>query len=365
MGKPAQYAWIIRVFAALIGALSPASRGRGRDGPGRRAQRERRVRQRQSRHHAHHRRRQPRGMAGDEPGGATLSQGEGPTGLSTFSGTFTGLPVPCSRRRSRPAPRSRPTPTSASTPPDAANTAEFFVFYDCTTRQVLLSCFGPYGTCPQTAQQALALLAPKVPTQGAARPGAHGVARRRGRRTRAFPPRLNPSVLRVVIHAPRAPAARTAGSAAAVIIRAMTTAISLWVVSAAPHSRCTPRGPRPAVAAGASPWAYVVGAPLLYLAVLFAFTSLWFALAWVFRAERPPEMRIGFAASAPALPGRTARDRPLRPQHGALSLRDGGPGARARPRAGPAAPRRAVQRRRDARPAQGPRGAERSVRSTR
>ena len=53
-----------------------------------------------------------------------------------------------------------------------------------------------------------------------------------------------------------------------------------------------------AVAAGASPWLCIVGAALLYLAVLFAFTSLWFALAWLFRAERPPEMRIGLAASA-------------------------------------------------------------------
>ena len=54
-------------------------------------------------------------------------------------------------------------PMSARQPPDASNTAEFFVFYNCTTRQVLLSCFGPYGTCPQTAQQALAALSPKVP----------------------------------------------------------------------------------------------------------------------------------------------------------------------------------------------------------
>jgi hypothetical protein len=50
------------------------------------------------------------------------------------------------------------------TPPNAA---EFFVYYNCTTRQVLLACFGPYGTCPQTAQQAATLLAPQVPTLGA------------------------------------------------------------------------------------------------------------------------------------------------------------------------------------------------------
>ena len=40
------------------------------------------------------------------------------------------------------------------TPPDATNTAEFFVFYNCSTREIIQSCFGPYGSCPQTAQQA-------------------------------------------------------------------------------------------------------------------------------------------------------------------------------------------------------------------
>ena len=45
------------------------------------------------------------------------------------------------------------------TPPSATNTAEFFVFYNCTTRAILLSCYGPYGTCPQTAQQAMATIA--------------------------------------------------------------------------------------------------------------------------------------------------------------------------------------------------------------
>jgi hypothetical protein len=50
------------------------------------------------------------------------------------------------------------------TPPNAA---EFFVYYNCTTRRVLLACFGVYGTCPQTAQQAAAILAPRVPTLGA------------------------------------------------------------------------------------------------------------------------------------------------------------------------------------------------------
>ena len=52
------------------------------------------------------------------------------------------------------------------TPPAPANTAEFFVYYNCTSREVLLSCVGPYGTCPQTAQQAAALLARRIPALG-------------------------------------------------------------------------------------------------------------------------------------------------------------------------------------------------------
>lgn len=97
--------------------------------------------------------------------GATFSQGEGPAGLANFSGTFTGFQVPFSP--------TQPADTLVAsyayvgeTPPSAGNTAEFLIFYNCTTRAVLLTCFGPYGTCPQTAPEALAALVPKIPTQG-------------------------------------------------------------------------------------------------------------------------------------------------------------------------------------------------------
>lgn len=50
-----------------------------------------------------------------------------------------------------------------TTPPSPATTAEFFVFYNCSTRLVLLSCFGPYGTCPQTAGQAQVALGNAIP----------------------------------------------------------------------------------------------------------------------------------------------------------------------------------------------------------
>jgi hypothetical protein len=97
--------------------------------------------------------------------GATISQGENSAGLPTFSGTFVGFQIVFS-----PAQAAGSQVASyayvGETPPSPGDTAEFFVFYNCTTRTVLYSCFGPYGTCPQTAQQALAVLAPRIPTQG-------------------------------------------------------------------------------------------------------------------------------------------------------------------------------------------------------
>jgi triacylglycerol esterase/lipase EstA (alpha/beta hydrolase family) len=50
---------------------------------------------------------------------------------------------------------------------------------------------------------------------------------------------------------------------------------------------------RAAYHAGAALWWLVLGAPLLYLAVFALFTAMWFALAWMHRAPRPPEARIG------------------------------------------------------------------------
>ena len=134
MGRYAQSAWIIRVFAALLVALTPALALR--DARLRRASRS-----------------TPsagcsngnlditlttvganrEGWRATNLAGSTLSQGEGAaTGLSTFSGTFTGFQLVFSP--------SQPADTQVAsyayvgeTPPDASNTAEFFVFYDCTT----------------------------------------------------------------------------------------------------------------------------------------------------------------------------------------------------------------------------------------
>jgi len=85
------------------------------------------------------------------------------TVLATFTGTYSGYAIGISPQQ--------PADTLigayayiGETPPAPGNTAEFFIYYNCTTRRVLLACSGAYGTCPQTAKQAAALLAgPRVP----------------------------------------------------------------------------------------------------------------------------------------------------------------------------------------------------------
>lgn len=76
----------------------------------------------------------------------------------------------------------------------------------------------------------------------------------------------------------------------------MTTAISLWLVIGGAIALYAWSAVH-AVANGGNPWWYVAGAPLLYLAILCSVTLLWFALAWIFRAPRPHEMRIGLGAT--------------------------------------------------------------------
>jgi triacylglycerol lipase len=46
------------------------------------------------------------------------------------------------------------------------------------------------------------------------------------------------------------------------------------------------------IAKGSSEWPFVLGLPLVYLAVPLLFVSIWFAIAWLFRAERPDGMRL-------------------------------------------------------------------------
>jgi len=76
----------------------------------------------------------------------------------------------------------------------------------------------------------------------------------------------------------------------------MTTAVALWLLIGGGIVLYV-RWAAVAIAAGASPWLFVAGAPLVYVAVLLSITASWFALAWIFRAPRPPDKRIGFRAS--------------------------------------------------------------------
>ena len=76
----------------------------------------------------------------------------------------------------------------------------------------------------------------------------------------------------------------------------MTTAIALWLLGVAGvvwYGGWTAIS----VAGGANLWWYLAGAPLAYSGVFAAITLGWFVLAWIFREVRPPDRRIGLAAS--------------------------------------------------------------------
>lgn len=49
-------------------------------------------------------------------------------------------------------------------PPTANHTVEFFVLYNCTTRQVIYSCTGNLGACPTTAMEGLARISEGIPS---------------------------------------------------------------------------------------------------------------------------------------------------------------------------------------------------------
>jgi pimeloyl-ACP methyl ester carboxylesterase len=52
------------------------------------------------------------------------------------------------------------------------------------------------------------------------------------------------------------------------------------------------------VAQGTSPWWFVAGAPIAYLAPIAVLASVSFALTWIWRTPRPPATRLGFAGGA-------------------------------------------------------------------
>src|SRR5690348_17137772 len=53
----------------------------------------------------------------------------------------------------------------------------------------------------------------------------------------------------------------------------------------------------PAIANGTAVWPYVLGVPAVYLAIVAFCVAWYFVLAWIFRARRPRDMQIGFAAT--------------------------------------------------------------------
>ena len=53
----------------------------------------------------------------------------------------------------------------------------------------------------------------------------------------------------------------------------------------------------PALGRGTPAWLLVLGVPAVYGAIVALFVALYFAVAWIFRAPRPPEVRIGIGAT--------------------------------------------------------------------
>jgi hypothetical protein len=166
MGRTARSAWIIRLFAFALGLAAPMHADAAATAQG--------VALNTSADCSHGDLDLTLSTAGanreswlaTNPAGATLVQGEGATGLANFSGTFPDFRIgPTGFLVAQPANTLIGSYAYVGeTPPSASNTAEFFVYYNCTTRQVLYSCFGAYGSCPQTAQSAAVLTASTVPT---------------------------------------------------------------------------------------------------------------------------------------------------------------------------------------------------------
>ena len=77
----------------------------------------------------------------------------------------------------------------------------------------------------------------------------------------------------------------------------MWTAATLWVSVLAVGFAYALAAAR-SIAAGGSLAAWIVGAALLYACAIAAMTAIYFALAWIFRSPRPPDMRLGLAADA-------------------------------------------------------------------
>jgi triacylglycerol esterase/lipase EstA (alpha/beta hydrolase family) len=76
----------------------------------------------------------------------------------------------------------------------------------------------------------------------------------------------------------------------------MWTAVTLWIVSAAgaaAYALIAADG----LARGESRIGWLLGAPIAYFGVVLALCALYFAIGWLWRARRPPDVRIGARAT--------------------------------------------------------------------
>ena len=73
----------------------------------------------------------------------------------------------------------------------------------------------------------------------------------------------------------------------AFLLMAALVAGTVWYVGWASHW----------IAQGAAVWWFVVGAPVAYFTPAIVLVTSWFAMSWIWRTPRPPEARIGLAAT--------------------------------------------------------------------
>lgn len=85
--------------------------------------------------------------------GTILQSFESTTTLGNFSGTFIGYGISFPLQSDNTVIGSYA--YVGETPPSPSDTAEFFMLYECTTREVIVSCYGSYGTCPQATADVL------------------------------------------------------------------------------------------------------------------------------------------------------------------------------------------------------------------
>ncbi|GMU71279.1 MAG: alpha/beta fold hydrolase [Burkholderiales bacterium] len=76
----------------------------------------------------------------------------------------------------------------------------------------------------------------------------------------------------------------------------MWTAIALWSINGALLAGYVFVAARQ-VAAGGAAWPWIVAVPVIYFAIVFVMTAVYFAIAWVRRSPRPGDRRVGMRAS--------------------------------------------------------------------